>query len=335
MDGQHRFFVQATASWCNDNSAVRSMNMTASKPTKFPWFLASGEHTKSDGKYLFFVMGKSTTRISRKLYFYMDMFKFANCDSLPEVQFILYPTVCELGRLHFQFNETLQHFGNILQWWHMRTMLNIVEPCFPPEIKKTVTSCRGNGVLPKTPEDQRLRHPVPPTAPARVRHGLKTEALASAHSPDLGSETTYFLCYHTNIQVKWDHVESQNSCHVPWFLPERVWWNGETLAAGPHPCQFLLWTTDTLLVSLKKNKPWFLFDTTNIHQPENSQFLGSGSMGLWFWWREPLWSESSLFGLAWTNNTNSPGEAPGEQDITRDHLFWFSNHRKKLGLNRF
>ena len=55
MDGQHRFFVQATASWCNDNSAVRSMNMTASKPTKFPWFLASGEHTKSDGKYLFFL----------------------------------------------------------------------------------------------------------------------------------------------------------------------------------------------------------------------------------------------------------------------------------------
>ena len=113
----------------------------------------------------------------------------------------------------------------------MRTMLNIVEPCFPPETKKTVTSCRGNGVLPKTPEDQRLRHPVPPTAPARVRHGLKTEALASAHSPDLGSETTYFLCQGGNEhhQNQHKHPGQVGSRRVPKQLPCAMVSSGEGL----------------------------------------------------------------------------------------------------------
>ena len=55
--------------------------------------------------------------------------KFCDCA-------VFYPKFCEVGRLHFQLNETLQYFCNILQWWHMRTMLkmmaheNYVEDCW-------------------------------------------------------------------------------------------------------------------------------------------------------------------------------------------------------------
>lgn len=87
----------------------------------------------------------------------------------------------------------------------MRTMLKIVELWFPPETKKTtghlisrkwratqdpVVTKQFSICLPcQTPTGST-------TCTARVRHGSKTEALASAHSPNLGSEPTqtYFLC---------------------------------------------------------------------------------------------------------------------------------------------
>jgi hypothetical protein len=124
--------------------------------------------------------------------------KFCDCA-------VFYPKFCEVGRLHFQLNETLQYFCNILQWWHMRTMLKIVELWFPPETEKTtghlisrkwratqdpVVTKQFAICLPcQTPTGST-------TCTARVRHGSKTEALASAHSPNLGSEPTqtYFLC---------------------------------------------------------------------------------------------------------------------------------------------
>ena len=87
----------------------------------------------------------------------------------------------------------------------MRTMLKIVELWFPPETEKTtghlisrkwratqdpVVTKQFAICLPcQTPTGST-------TCTARVRHGSKTEALASAHSPNLGSEPTqtYFLC---------------------------------------------------------------------------------------------------------------------------------------------